>query len=42
MRRPVHVRDVVENRPDDFVVSYAIVKHVHQARHIAKIVDIES
>src|SRR5437868_12161077 len=42
MRRPIHVRDVVEDGSEDVVVSHAIVKDVHETRHIAGIGDIES
>jgi hypothetical protein len=41
MRRPVHMRDVVENGSEDVVVSHAIVEEVDEARHIPRISDVE-
>src|SRR5579871_1777773 len=37
MRRPIYVRDVVENGSEDVVVPHAIVEDVHEARHVATI-----
>ena len=41
MSRPIHVRDFVQNRPEEGVVSDAIIKHLHETSHVATIGDIE-
>jgi hypothetical protein len=41
MRRPVNMRDIVENRSEEVIVSHASVEKVHEARHIARVGDIE-
>ena len=40
MSRPIHVRDVVEDRPKSIVVSHAIVEEIHETRYVATVGDV--
>ena len=41
MGRPVHMSDIVEDGPEEVIISNPVVEHVHEARDITTISNIE-
>jgi hypothetical protein len=42
MGRPVHVSNVVEDRPEQNVISHTVVEHVYETGYVTTIGDVES
>ena len=41
MGRPVHMSDIVEDESEQVIISHPVVEHVHEARYVTTIGDIE-